>query len=341
MPPIEASTRGALLTGVSALALAGWTPVADAAEPLPAWQVWIEGGSFETNGGSMFGGAFPGIASPIANPGLPHTGWEMAAGFDYREPNSPWHFVFDIRGGQSRGATQNSSSSQSSFSSFHSSFFHSSTTVQNNTVSSTAQERESHIVADFMVGRDYGLGHGLGQIQFGFRVADLFAVTQQQLNAAQTITTNSFYVSSFSNTRHLLNSSVVGSSQAAVGTFKSRFFGAGPRVAFTDSVPVWGRWTFDFAGGMAALAGDRTLKVSITESPGGLFGSQFGGSAVIFNADAWVGFSYAFTPQFKMTAGLRTDYYDSALIAFNPYTGGLQMADRNFWGPFLRLTGKF
>jgi hypothetical protein len=207
--------------------------------------------------------------------------------------------------------------------------------VQNNTVSSIAKERESHIVADFMVGRDYGLGRGLGQIQFGFRVADLHATTQQQLNATQTqtITARSFYTDTT-----VTNSST---SQAAIGTFKSRFFGVGPRVAFTDSVPVWGRWTFDFAGGMAALAGDRTLKVSITESPGGVFGSQFGGTAVIFNADAWAGFSYAFTPQFKMTAGIRTDYYNNALITFNPNTGGLQMADRNFWGPFLRLTGKF
>jgi hypothetical protein len=329
MRPIETSTRGALLTGVSALALLGSMPGADAADALPTWQVWIEGGSFETNGGGMFGGPFPGMAGPIANPGLPHTGWEMAAGFDYREPNSPWHFVFDARGGQSRGSTQNSTST-SSTSFFVPSFFGSSV-FQTNTTSSAVKERESHIVADFMVGRDYGLGGGVGQIQFGFRVADLYAVTQQQLNAAQVITTRSFYS----------GTTVTQTSQAAIGTFKSRFFGAGPRVAYSDSVPVWGHWTFDFAGGMAGLVGDRTLKISITETPGGSFGSQFGGTAVIFNADAWAGFSYAFTPQFKMTAGIRTDYYDKALITFNPNTGALQTADRNFWGPFLRLTGQF
>jgi len=182
-----------------------------------------------------------------------------------------------------------------------------------------------------MVGRDYGLGRGVGQIQFGFRIADLYAATQQQLNAAQVVTTRGFYS----------GTTVTQSSQAAIGSFKSRFFGVGPRLAYTDSVPITGRWTFDFAGGIAALAGDRTLKVSITETPGGPFGSQFGGTAVIFNADAWAGFSYAFTPAFKMTAGIRTDYYDKALITYNATAGALQTVDRNFWGPFLRLTGYF
>jgi hypothetical protein len=181
-----------------------------------------------------------------------------------------------------------------------------------------------------MVGRDFGLGKGLGQFQFGIRVADLNAVTQAQLNTTQTIT-RSFY----------FTTNVTQNSQSAVGTFKSRFFGAGPRAAFTDSVPLGGQWSAEFAGGIAALIGNRTLDAAITTSNGGAFSASFGGGAVIFNADAWAGLSYRFTPSFKIIAGLRTDYYNNALLTFNPLTGGTQTVDRNFWGPFVRLTGQF
>jgi hypothetical protein len=255
-----------------------------------------------------------------------NTGGEFAAGFDYHLAYSPYHFVFDVRGGWSRAATQNPSSS----STFHTSSFFFSSLIQTNN-SGIIKEKESHVVADFMAGRDFGLGKGLAQFQFGIRVADLSAVTQAQLNFAQTATVRNFYSSTTVNQ----------SGQAAVGTFKSRFFGAGPRAAFTDSVPLEGKWSAEFAGGVAALIGNRTLNVSITESPGGFFSAGYGGSAVIFNADAWAGLSYRFTPSFKIIAGLRTDYYNNALLTFNPVTGGLQTVDRNFWGPFLRLTGQF
>jgi hypothetical protein len=171
----------------------------------------------------------------------------------------------------------------------------------------------------------------LAQFQFGIRVADLNAVTQAQLNTATTQTTRNFYSSSTVNQ----------SAQSAVGTFKSRFFGAGPRAAFTDSVPLQGKWSAEFAGGVAALIGNRTLNVAITESTGGDFSAGYGGTAVIFNADAWGGLSYHFTPNFKIIAGLRTDYYNNALLTFNPVTGGLQTVDRNFWGPFVRFSGQF
>jgi len=328
MKPFEPSTRGALLTGVSALALMGSMQQAYAIDPpAPTWQFWIEGASFQTTGGSMFGpAAWPGFLGAVFNPGMsPNTGGEFAAGFDYHLAYSPYHYVFDIRGGWSKASTQNANSA----SSFHTSSFLFSSTVQNNN-SGIFTEKESHIVADFMIGRDFGLGKGQGQLQFGIRVADLSAVTQAQLS---TQSTRSFY-SNFA-------TGLTQSSQTAVGSFKSRFFGAGPRVAFTDSVPLGGKWTAEFAGGMAGLIGNRTLDVAIVTSSGTAFSAGYGGTAMIFNADAWAGLSYRFTPTFKLTAGLRTDYYNNALLTFNPATGGTQTVDRNFWGPFVRLTGQF
>jgi hypothetical protein len=41
--------------------------------------------------------------------------------------------------------------------------------------SQTATARESHFVADLMIGRDFGLGSSTAQLQFGIRVADLTA----------------------------------------------------------------------------------------------------------------------------------------------------------------------
>jgi hypothetical protein len=327
--PFEPSTRGALLTGVSALALMGSIQQAYAVDPVPTWQVWIEGASFQTNGGGLFGpAAWPGFMGTVFNPGMsPNTGGEIAAGFDYHLAYSPYHFVFDIRGGWSRAATQNPSSS----STFHtSSFFGIFSTLIDTNNSGIIKEHESHVVADFMAGRDFGLGRGLAQFQVGIRVADLNAVSQAQLNTATT-TKNSFYSST----------TVTQSGQTAVGTFKSRFFGAGPRAAFTDSVPLGGQWSAEFAAGMAGLIGSRTLDVAITTSPGGFYSAGYGGNAVIFNADAWAGLSYRFTPNFKIIAGLRTDYYNNALLTYNPVTGGLQTVDRNFWGPFVRLSGQF
>src|SRR5271166_5919012 len=108
MRPFEPSTRGALLTGVSALALMGSMQRAYAVDPVPNWEVWIEGASFQTTGGSVFGPpAWPGFFGTVLNPGmLPKTGGEVAAGFDYHLAYSPYHFVFDIRGGWSRASTQ-------------------------------------------------------------------------------------------------------------------------------------------------------------------------------------------------------------------------------------------
>jgi len=60
----------------------------------------------------------------------------------------------------------------------------------------------------------------------------------------------------------------------------------------------------------------------------------------VVNADGWAALSYTFTPSFKVSGGIRADYYANALVSYD-FAGNLQNIDRLFWGPFVRLTGKF
>src|SRR5262249_3061007 len=154
-------------------------------------------------------------------------GIEGAVGFDYRWPSQPWHFIFDLRFGKSRTAT-NRNSSNPSFSTFTSFITFSTFVVGNTANSSTTQatERESHLVADFMIGRDFGLGLFAPQFQFGVRVADLHAKAQALLNNQTTTTTTTFYTSGFPPPVILAGPTTTTTGTATFATWNSRFFGA-------------------------------------------------------------------------------------------------------------------
>jgi hypothetical protein len=262
----------------------------------------------------------------------PRGGLEGAAGFDYNWAG-PWHAVFDIRYGKSRTATNGSSSSSSS--SFHTTVFRTFFSSNNsNSNSQTAWEHESHLVADFMVGRDFGLGTTTGEWQFGIRLADLSAKTwvQQSATASSSFFATTYFGRNFSGS--------TSSTETATGTFYSRFFGAGPRLAVTGGVPIQGSWSIDYEGGIAGLIGDRSFNYTVTITPGTALWGSNNSYGIVFNADAWAGLSYAFTSHFKVTGGIRGDYYANALTTYNT-AGGLTNVDRLYWGPFLRLTGKF
>jgi hypothetical protein len=338
MPSIQLSMRGTLLTSASAFALSISGYSAEAQFVLPThntpsqWTVWGEGASFQTGGGGINVPSLPGLTAPFM--GLsPRGGLEGAAGFDYNWAG-PWHVVFDIRYGRSRTATNNSSSSSSS--SFHSTtfltFFSSQKSSSN---SQSAWERESHLVTDFMVGRDFGLGTTTGQWQFGIRLADLSAKTWVQQSATTSSSFFSTYLGLFP-----LGSGSTSSTETATGAFNSRFFGVGPRLAVTGSIPIQVGWTIDYQGGVAGLIGDRSFNYLVTVTPGTSFSSSNNSYGVVFNADAWAGLSYALTSQLKMTGGIRADYYADALTTYN-FAGGFTNVDRLYWGPFVRLTGKF
>jgi hypothetical protein len=327
MPPIQPSLRGALLTSASAVALSVSGAAAHAQNAAPATpqtvSIWVEGSAFWTTGGSYNVPLIPGIGPPITvfNP---KTGIEGAAGFDYRWPgNQLWHIVGDIRYGWTKSVNGHSST-------FFSSIFHGSPTIIQQTIStaSSGTEKESHLVADFMVGRDLGVGSNAPELQLGVRVADLRA--SAHINEAGKAT---FYSSA-------VFPPTVTTAQTAAASFSSRFFGAGPRLALTGNVPITGFWSFDYSGGIALLFGERMSNFYLTGAFGAL-AINTNTTAFVFNADAWAALSYAITPNFKASAGIRGDYYNSPLMSYDINTGGSVNIDRLFWGPFVRLTGAF
>lgn len=327
MPPIQPSLRGTLLTSASAVALSisGTASHAQNATPVAPQTVsiWVEGAAFWTTGGSYNVPMIPGIGPPITAFN-PNTGIEGAAGFDYRWPgNQLWHIVGDVRYGRTKTATGNSST-------FFSSIFHGTPTIVQQTIStaSSGTEKESHLVVDFMAGRDLGVGSNAPELQFGVRVADLYA--SAHINESGKAT---FYSS------HVFPPTVT-TAQTAVTSFSSRFFGAGPRLAMTGNVPITGFWSLDYSGGIALLFGER-MSNFYSAGTFGTLAINTNTTAFVFNADGWAAISYALTSNLKASAGIRGDYYNSPLMSYDINTGGSVNIDRLFWGPFVRLTGAF
>jgi hypothetical protein len=325
MPPIQPSLRGSLLTGASALAMSvssgahGQTPPNPPSQPVPqTWQIWGEAGQFWGGGGAVNIPSLPGLGAPFTSFNGQH-GFEFAVGADYRPQGQPYHYVFDFRYGRTNTANRNSASSSTFFSGY-------ATTIVTNSATQTSKW-ESHLAADLMIGRDLGIGAGTAELLFGVRIADLHANAQASNQSSSTTT---FY------------SSIVNqSSSSSSARWNSRFFGAGPRVAVTGSVPIQGLWSFDYGGGLAGLIGDRSFDVATWNNgiPG--FAANYGGTAFVFNADASAAFSFIFTKSFKWSIGLHADYYNSPLKTYDISTGGIASLSRVYWGPFMRFTGSF
>lgn len=307
--------RGVLLAGVSALALAVASPEGRAADqprpPMytkapvtvdPPWTWWIEGAAFWTGGDSVPFLPFP---SPLAT-FMPRPGWEAAIGFDYRF-DPAWHVSADFRYGAAGKKIQPFAGTAAAVPTLGGG-------IGTFIGAGTATEKEHHWVADFMVGRDIGLGGGKAQVKFGLRIAEIYAKTVG---------------------RGVFTSGVI--TAATSITQRSKFLGLGPRAAIEGSNPLLGPWTFDYGAGIAALFGNS--KLDMTDSTGFILVASHK-DVTVFNLDASAGLSYWMSPTFKVTAGYRFDGYWNSLRTFG--TGGTIVDDdRYYHGPFLRLTGKF
>ena len=327
--------RTSLLVGVSFVALTVAMPdLGQAADlptkapiyhpglaPAPPVTWWIEGGLEWTGGGEI--GAFdPGLgigSGPFVGGIKPRSGFSIAGGFDYRFAGTPWHVSADVRYGKSRSRSQSFSAS------YYSGPFFASTT-------GSATHKEDHWVADFMVGRDIGLGTQ-SQIKLGVRVADLSATTDATVNGYATGIFVPFFAS-------------------FAGTFRqsSRFLGVGPRAAIGGTAQIQGPWSIDYDVGVAALYGNRKLNLS-----GTIFGSILGGppfttvvdvsndsTGWVPNANGSLALGYTFAPNFKVSAGYQIDYYWGALrTGDGTGTGNVKNIDRSYSGPFARLSGSF
>ena len=295
--------RTLLFAGVSTVALAVAVPELRAADlgPPPAAiykapatlspivTMLIEGGVLWTGGrGGFIEVPFFDAAAPNVRPGI---GWTGAVGIDYQWAGSPWHLNLGFRYGQSKEKKAT--------------FFSTSPTA-----TGAYALREEHWVADFMVGRDLGIGLGKSQIKFGLRIADL---------------------------SHTADSTGVYSSSANAIRARSTFFGIGPRVALEGSVPLGGAWNFDYGVGAAALFGTR--KYSQDEINEIEHERATRGGAV-FNADVSGAFAYWLTPHFKLAVGYQFDGYWKGLLV-DVSDDNRQTVNRFYHGPVIRATGKF
>jgi hypothetical protein len=284
------------------------------------WTFWAEAVALQTAGGGI----------------KPQAGWEGAVGFDYRLPKDPWHVIVEFRYGQSRSGNRASSNSSRFFST--TGFFFTSTagpfpsTITINSNSTTQESvREHHFVADFMVGRDLGVGSNKSQVRLGIRVVDLYAAAQVLQNT-QTDTQTTTY-----STATGLVVTNTSASSSAFASWRSRFFGAGPRLAFSGGMPIVGAWSFDYGAGIAGLIGNRSFKYTTLTTVG--FANSFNTTAFVFNADVMAALAYSFSPGVKLSGGIRADYYSNPLNTYNFSTGAVTQISRTYWGPFLRLTG--
>jgi hypothetical protein len=305
------NVRTSLLIGVSVIALTVALPdlgqAADLPTKAPTYQPapqvtwWIEGGPEWTGGPSV--AYVPGGFFPVGQSIKAGSGWSIAGGFDYRFAASPWHVSADVRYGKA------GSRSQSFISSAPPVFFS----------SSSASHKEDHWVADFMVGRDIGLGTQ-SQVKLGVRVADLRATTDVSSAFAFFIF---FGSSSFEQ--------------------RSRFLGVGPRAALDGTAQIQGPWSIDYNAGIALLYGNRELNLSGSGTGTGgpfTFNTSDDSNGWVPNANGSLALGYSFTPGLKISAGYQIDYYWNALRTFD-VNGNAKNIDRNYSGPFVRVSGSF
>lgn len=323
-------SRAIGLSGVSALAIIAAQPVIAQAADLPVkapvlpavqppvnpWTVWAEGGLQGIAGGD------PGIAglTPPFAPAKKTWGWDVAGAIDYRF-NGVWHASADFRYGENKKRTSTGIQQGTS------------TTAFIFVGGSTATRKESNWVADFMIGRDFGLGTGDTQLKAGVRVARIEGTTDGS-GLLVSATSAYFLTQKYSQT--------------------SKFTGVGPRVALEGNQPLVGPWSLDYEGGIAVLFGKHSVSQTgsgVQLTPGGAFfanncatgcpaSTSSSSNKPVFNADAMLGIAYAFTPYARLSLNYHVDYYANAMRTVNS-AGAFSDTYRLYHGPNLRLTLKF
>jgi hypothetical protein len=294
------------------------------------WNVWVEGGALKLDGD-------PGVAG-MNNPPFDvypkRWGWEAALGADYRS-GMGWLASVQVRYAHF-GSNSASNSPIALFQDINGGNIY---PVQG---TNTASRKEHRWVADFMVGRELGLGRGQHVGKFGVRVAEIRGKTTglagwdpvpgtQNINCA---TAPSYCGNEF---------------RAYSQT--GRFIGAGPRVELSGAVPMAGPVALEYMAGVAGLYGRRSASQTVnvtnpivptaTPTPvmvsGGPIAASHSSYGFVFNVDALLGFSVALAQNVKLTTSYRFDGYFRALGGFDSQ-GNAANLNRFYHGPMLRVT---
>ena len=353
--PLYLQSKAASDSALSAYAADTPAPMLKAPPPADRGQtrVWVEGGAIWTGGDPVdvfypTSGGYLSLLGGSTLPGffgfVPKLGFEAAGGFDHRISGTPWHVSAEVRYGEDKTSGSNSSS-------FGLSGLGGGIGSFSLTSAATGSDKETHGLADFAVGRDFGVGTDAVQFKVGIRLAEITANSNAGLNTTEAIagitpiatigggTTTSVTISSLYN-----NSS------------NSSFRGAGPRIGMDGSIPIPAGWSFDYLADAAALFGTQKFEqttsssttitpfiTSISFIPG--LGTNSGPnvtklSSTVFNADLQFGVGYWINPNVKIAASFRVDAFWGALLTFDA-AGNSVKADRYYYGPHLTLTGSF
>ena len=293
------------------------------------WTWWVEGGLQGVAGPDTY---IAGFTPPFATPAK-KWGWSGAVAVDYRV-DAYWHVSAAFRYGQNKTRSSNSNPLALI-----------STAVATPTAVGTnsADRKETNWVADFMVGRDIGLGLGNSQIKAGLRVAQIRGKTEGSARWDTLATTSGSPTIDGGGG----GGAVVASHVTANYQQTNRFLGIGPRVALEGNAPIAGPWSIDYMGGVAALYAHRTVDQTVTTSLTGPFppvclagcpvAVSSSSDGFVFNPDAMIGLSYAFTRNTRLSLNYRVDAYFNALRVVDSANNTTNV-NRIYHGPNLRLT---
>jgi opacity protein-like surface antigen len=349
--------RVSLLAGVSACALAIATPAPARAGDRPSdpaflaraqaviqpkWTWWIEGGPSNLDGQ---GAGVAGLNNPPFAVSPARWGWEVAGGFDWRF-DPVWRLSGQFRYGWF-GKGTNSNAPIAVFNIGTNDLV--APTPVSFAGSNSAERREEHWLADFMVGRDLGLGETVpATVRFGVRVAEIRGKTTgaavwSNMPAKTTVATVCVTAPTPANCV----------TDRRDYTQYNSFFGAGPRLQFDGSIPLAPQWAIEYMAGVAGLYGRRktTQAVNVSQSGGTAFptfiplpcvagcpiNASISDHAWVFNADAMVGVSYAISANYVVMVSYRFDGYWQALKGFDS-NGQPANLDRFYHGVMVRLT---
>ncbi len=344
-----------LLAGVSALAIVVAHPESMLAADIPAkpalvtkappaafrdrWSWWVEGGAIRVDGDPGVGG----LAGFNVDP--KKWGWEGAVGVEYRPGMSPWIWSAQFRYGRNGTGAVAYSNPLAVFQPLGIS-----STPVAAVGNNAASGKEYHWAADFMVGRDLGLGQGRTTARFGVRIAQIRGKTNGSAQWGP-------FPVAFTSANCATPSSAIPycGSERRDYEVKNSFIGAGPRAAIDGQLPLGGNWALEYGVGVAALYGRRKAEQTVnitqvnpTTTPTNAFVCIAGcpnsltstSNGFVFNTDAMLGVSYAFSQNVSLLLNYRFDGYWNALRGFDS-NGNLTNLDRFYHGPMLRLTATY
>jgi opacity protein-like surface antigen len=320
--------RGSLLAAASVLAIAASAAASRAADlptmkpatpPAPVvasseWWTSIEGGwVMPGSDPNTYGFTLPFVGPPQAATINKGSGWTGRIGIGYQPALSPWDFAAFARYTETRRKRNDNL-----IGSFSCGFV---STCTNGIVGAT-KNRESHLVLDFQVGRDLGIGGGPGtslKATAGLRYANF-----------QSTTTGTFFTSS---------------SPLFPFKAKSSMEGFGPRLGLEGKAALGGGLGLEYGAGVFGLFANEQF----SETPGLFVLPQFvtgWKNAFVPGLDGSAAVTYAVTANTTLSLGYHAEFYSGAMLepsSIDLTTGvvSLSSKDRLDQGPLVKLTLKW